>query len=515
MKALAEGRDVLAVMPTGWGKSAIYQIAGGLVPGPTVVISPLIALQRDQVEGLEDSSGLGDAAETNSMLSKGERREAFEDLAAGEVEFLFLAPEQLRKPETLQQIADAKPSLFVVDEAHCVSSWGHDFRPDFLLLGAMAEAVGRPPILALTATAAPPVRSDIVAQLRMHDPLVVVKGFDRPNIHLSVKSFHDEEDKRKDSLEYVVKAAKPGIVYTATRRKAEELAEQLTSDGVRAVAYHAGLSRKQRERAQLAFMEEDADVVVATTAFGMGIDKPNVRFVCHYNVADSLDSYYQEIGRAGRDGEAAEAVLFYLPKDLGLRRFFASGGGLDAEALEELAEVVANRSPIPLPELGEETGTADSQLLSAVNRLQLAGAVELSPAGEVVAASNLSPPGAAGEVAKAQEAHRKLEQSRVEMMRNYAETRDCRRQFILNYFGEPFDDPCPNCDNCEAGRSVEENASTQPYPINTRVHHESWGPGLLVRYEGEDKMVVLFDEMGYRTLSVSMVLERDLLEPES
>jgi ATP-dependent DNA helicase RecQ len=315
-------------MSTGYGKSAIYQIAALLIPGPTVVVSPLIALQRDQVEELEHENA-GGAAAVSSFEAAGARREALEELAEGELEFLFLAPEQLAKEDVLAEVAAARPSLFVVDEAHCISEWGHDFRPDYLKLGAVAEAVGRPPILALTATASPPVREEIVERLRMRSPEVIVRGFDRPGIWLGVEHFHAEHAKRDALVHAVAGEPKPGIVYAATRRMTEELAAELAGSGLRALAYHGGMGRRERVEAQEAFMADELDVVVATTAFGMGVDKPNVRFVFHSEPADSVDSYYQEIGRGGRDGEPARALLFYRPEDLGMRRFFAGGAKTD------------------------------------------------------------------------------------------------------------------------------------------------------------------------------------------
>jgi ATP-dependent DNA helicase RecQ len=328
-----DGRDVLAVMSTGYGKSAIYQIAALLIPGPTVVVSPLIALQSEQVGELEREKA-GGAAAVSSFVPQGARREALEELAAGELEFLFLSPEQLANEDVLADVAAACPSLFVVDEAHLISEWGHDFRRDYLKLGAVAQAVGRPPVLALTATAAPPVRDEIVGGLSMRSPVVIVRGFDRPEIWLGVERFHAERAKRETLLSRVAEEPKPGIVYAATRRLAEELAGELEAHGVSAVAYHAGLSRRARTEAQEAFMADEVDVVVATTAFGMGVDKPNVRFVFHSEPADSVDSYYQELGRGGRDGAAARALLFYRVEDLGLRRFFA--GRADSEHHREL-----------------------------------------------------------------------------------------------------------------------------------------------------------------------------------
>src|SRR3954470_7145077 len=280
VESVLGGRDALAVMSTGYGKSAIYQIAALLIPGPTVVVSPLLALQRDQIEELA-SEAAGGAAGVNSLATEGERREALEEFEEDELEFLFVSPEQLSNEEVLADVAASKPSLFVVDEAHCISEWGHDFRPDYLKLGAVAEAIGRPPILALTATASPPVREEIVDRLAMRSPEVIVRGFDRPGIWLGVERFHTERAKREALLDRVAAEPKPGIVYAATRRMAEELASELGEHGVSALAYHGGMRRRERIRAQEAFMADEVEVVVATTAFGMGVDKPNVRFVFH------------------------------------------------------------------------------------------------------------------------------------------------------------------------------------------------------------------------------------------
>jgi ATP-dependent DNA helicase RecQ len=282
---------------------------------------------------------------------------------------------------------------------------------------------------------------------------------------------------------------------------------------VRAAPYHAGLRQSEREETQEAFMADELDVIVATIAFGMGVDKPNVRFVFHAEPSDSVDAYYQEIGRAGRDGAPARAVLFYRAQDLHVRRFFAGGGKVDFEQVEEVAEaVLAAGEPVEPSELKEETGLSDSKLSAAVSRLEEAGAVEVLPTGEVAPVDgDVDLVSAAEQAVEAQERYREFERSRVEMMRGYAELGACRRGYLLNYFGESFDPPCGNCDNCDAGRGGETPADL-PFPLESRVAHEEWGEGLVERYEA-DKMVVLFDEVGYKTLAVDLVRDRSLLRP--
>src|SRR3954452_3419499 len=309
------GRDTLLVMSTGAGRSAVYQIAGPLTPVCAAVVSPLIALQRDQVDALRERAA-GGAAQLNSSVSAAEREQALAELAEDALEFVFLAPEQLARADVLDELAVADVSLFVVDEAHCISEWGHDFRPDYLRLGAVIEALGRPTVLALTATAAPPVRDEIVQRLGLRDAEVIVRGFDRPNLRFAVEPFHGEHAsarKQRALTDRIAASPPPGIVYVATRREASALADALCERGLRAAAYHAGMRAAERDAVQERFMDGDVDVVAATIAFGMGIDKHDVRWVFHAEVSESPDAYYQEVGRAGRDGDPADSVLFYRP----------------------------------------------------------------------------------------------------------------------------------------------------------------------------------------------------------
>jgi ATP-dependent DNA helicase RecQ len=514
IEAVLAGRDTLVVMSTGSGKSAIYQIAGLLTPGATVVVSPLIALQRDQVEALARRAA-GGAAQLNSTVARAEREEALAELAEDALEFLFLAPEQLANPDVLAELAVARPSLLVVDEAHSISEWGHDFRPDYLRLGAAAEALGRPTVLALTATAAPPVRDEIAERLGMRDPIVLVRGFDRPNIRLEVTSFHGEhaaDRKQRALVERIAAADPPGIVYVATRKESSALAERLCEAGVRAAAYHAGMRGAERDAVQTRFMDGDVDVVCATTAFGMGIDKADVRWVFHAEVSESLDAYYQEIGRGGRDGTPAEAVLFYRPEDVGLRRFFAGGGQVEVDEIAGVLDTIAGHDgPVEPSELQAVTALSETKLTTAVSRLEEAGAVAVLPSGEIAVAAD--PPAHADAIlaaAEVEEKHRSFERSRVDMMRAYAEAPHCRRAFILSYFGEPFAPPCGHCDNCEAGHGVPPVGDEEPFAVGSRVAHGQWGEGVVQRYD-EDAIVVLFDEVGYKTLALDVVRDRDLL----
>ncbi|MDR6507239.1 ATP-dependent DNA helicase RecQ [Arthrobacter oryzae] len=523
MRALVSGRDVLAVMPTGYGKSAIYQVAalqlhrGSSRRGPAVVVSPLIALQEDQLDGLLETLGGEAAVAINSGRSDSEVTDAWDAAERGDAVFIFLAPEQLAKTETVERLAALDVSLFVVDEAHCVSSWGHDFRPDYLRLGEVRGQLGNPPVVGLTATASPPVRDEIQQRLNMLDPLVLVHGFDRANIRLDVVRHLTDRDKRRAVTEQVAELRGPGLLYAATRKDTEAYAAELTERGLRAEAYHAGRKQGERDRVHEQFLDDHLDVVVATTAFGMGIDKPNVRFVIHADIPESLDSYYQEIGRSGRDGEPAAAVLHYRPEDLGLRKFFGTHAP-DAESLLAVLEVLrAADGPLKQKALAEQTSLSSRKLTGLLNQLQETRAVKAGKRG-IRLKSGATLPAVVERAVEQAEARQRVDRSRIEMMRGYAETDGCRRQFLLGYFGEDLPEPCGNCDTCTDGSAYEADyddgaaaaAGGEPFPLQAAVVHKEWGPGLVMRHE-EDVITVLFEQEGYKTLSRQAVTENGLL----
>jgi len=449
IQSLLEGHDTLFVQPTGSEQSAVYQIAGALLEGSTVVVSPSIALQKDHAEAI-DANCLESTAVVSSSLPAGERKEILARIAERQVGYIFVAPEQLRKAETIAQLKNANVALIAIDEAHCISQWEHHFLPDYLGLADLIEALDHPPVLSMTAAASREVREEITSRIGMKSPRIFVHGFDRPNISLRVDLFSSKDEKYQALLRRVEFADKPGIVYVSTHKNAESIASDLQRIGVEAVCYHGGLKARDREEIQNRFMNGDVPVIVATNAFGTGADKPDARFVYHADVSDSVEAYYQEIGRAGRDGEPAEAVLFYRPQDISAQSFKTGTAHVDSESLEAVYNALLDqKGPMTREELSGASKFSARKLAGLIHKLEETGALGHLASGEIEATSNRPLPEVIEEAERRQQFQKELRKRRLQQMQQYAECRRCRRECLLRYFGDEFAGPCGNCDRCE------------------------------------------------------------------
>ena len=506
--------DTLAVLPPAAGKSAVYAIAGEVLGGRTVVVSPTLSLHRDQVAHLQAVGVVARAL--NSDLARGAHAEVLRAFAGGEVEVLVTSPEQLARPDVLDAVERGDPRLFAVDEAHCLCDWGTEFRPDYLALAPVARRVPAARVLALTATAAGPTREHILDLLGIPDACVVVRDVDRPNIHLAGEVVHDEDAKWDRLRRHAADLDGAGIVYVTTRAHTDLVRDLLLADGDTAESYHGGLGRTERGRVQDAFMTGTARVVVATSAFGMGIDKSDVRWVCHGDTPTAVDAYHQEIGRAGRDGGPAHAVLLHRPQDLARPKLFASGRDARAAQLATVVEAVRLHPAdgVPLADLAKAAGLSKASLSRALGPLVARGAVTRQP-GRRLGAGPAE--GTALDLARtcadAVARGREREKSKVELVRRYAEATGCRRRTLLEVLGVTRDEACGYCDHCEAGHEGDpggrHGTPDAPSPGEI-VEHGEWGRGVVATV-ADDTVVVLFDDAGYRTLSMPVVREHHLL----
>ncbi|MFH1842980.1 MAG: RecQ family ATP-dependent DNA helicase [bacterium] len=463
LDAVHEGRDCVAVLPTGGGKSLCFQLPAVLGSGVTLVVSPLIALMKDQVDSLV---ALGvPATFINSSLTAAEMNQRLDGMAQGRYRLVYVAPERFRNSRFLQALAGIDVTLFVVDEAHCISAWGHDFRPDYLRLAEALTALDRPQVMALTATATPEVREDIVTQLGLDEPAVIVSGFARPGLSLAVRRVSGQEDKfarvRALLAEYPT-----GIVYCATRRNVERVARRLANQGVTCVAYHGGLPEKERRFAQDRFMHGEATVAVATNAFGMGIDRSDLRCVIHWDLPGSLEAYYQEAGRAGRDGEPARCELLFNFADVRTQEFFIEGANPPVGLVRAVARHLGARfeaSAEPIPVTAAEIASA----LDAPNEMAIGTALGLldragyltrhaNPEAGTTILETVNPEVDLGEPLSRLGDKLERDRARLRLMLRYVDRRGCRHGFILRYFGDPAGgDDCGRCDNCQRRRGED------------------------------------------------------------
>jgi len=445
ISAVLSGRNAVVVMPTGAGKSLCFQLPATLLQGVTLVISPLIALMKDQVEQLA-AKGIP-AAFINSTLSDLERSERMRRVRQGELKLLYVAPERFRSAAFLESIAEVGVDLFAVDEAHCISQWGHDFRPDYALLGKVRKRLRPPRTVALTATATPEVRDDIVRSLLMKDPEVFVAGFDRPNLFLEVAQISGDEERRQ-ACEKLVSEGGSGIIYCATRKAVDGIHQALKARGHAAVKYHAGMDDRARHEAQDAFMAGADAVAVATNAFGMGIDKPDIRFVIHANIPKAVEAYYQEIGRAGRDGKPAKAVLLFNYADVFTQERMIQSSSPSEAVMEDVWGELLRSGELDESVIPDRIGTPKAEVSAAVRILEREGKISRT-AGKIHALAD-GPYAKLGIDLTGVREQERLSLLLLRRMKDYAYSRRCRRNFILRYFGDPdVPQECDGCDVCQ------------------------------------------------------------------
>lgn len=521
--SVLDGKDTLAIMPTGSGKSLCYQLPAKILPGTTIVVSPLISLMKDQLEKLHE---LGiHAAQVNSSLSADEERDALEGIRTRRHEIVFCTPERLAQAEFLAVLKEIDISLVVIDEAHCISQWGHDFRPAYLEMAASIEALGRPPVLALTATATDDVVADIARQLGRPKLNIINTGIYRPNLHYSVLQVTNAREKIGAALRMVRDSDGFGIIYAATVKAAEEMLQALLEAGESATIYHGKLTARERKENQDLFMEGHRRIMVATNAFGMGIDKSDTRFVIHLQVPANLEAYYQESGRAGRDGKDAWCTLLFLQDDKRVQQFFLVKHYPTAAELKtvyEAARELMASGPVTFDRIDEAVDELGSSKIKICLKLLRDGCLLRQNRSLAFVLAKAEPRAALfDELAHVYAQKQERDREALEQMVSYAVSGFCRWKVLLDYFGDtvPGFEKCCRCDNCmkpaveladieirddEFDREPAVEPEAPLFEVGARVKVPKFDAGVVQSVAG-DQVTIEFPDESVRTFMADFV----------
>ncbi len=472
IKSILDKNDTLAIMPTGGGKSLCYQLPAMLLDGVCVVVSPLIALMKDQVDALE-RRGIKSAF-INSSQTSAEQKQAMQSLACGDIKIIYVAPERFRSEWFVSTLRNIKISLFAVDEAHCISQWGHDFRPDYMRLGDAIKRLGKPLVAAFTATATPEVKEDICRQLNLLQANVFVSGFARENLSFNIRKVRSNAEKNEIILKNI-RERKAGIIYCATRKTVEKVSEILSAEGVSHACYHGGMSAEERDSMQDKFVGKSLDVAVATNAFGMGIDRADIRFVCHYELPGSIEAYYQEAGRAGRDGLPSQCDMLFSYADKRVQEFFIEGSNPSLETIRKLYSILRKNAGedgvLKMSIEDMESALTGSKKSSAISGMSISSAISIlrrfgyieriDEAGSRIRSTRVNditlPPQEIVFPDGLLEEKKLRDEAKLKAVLRIAYSDECRQKWILNYFGETQAENCGICDIC--ANSVGQNFS--------------------------------------------------------